>query len=61
MINLSLDELKLIAKSRHIKDNKSMSKERLLSALNESELVKSEKNFDDERIKKIKKDFKGAI
>ena len=39
MINLSLDELKLIAKSRHIKDYKSMSKERLLSALNESESV----------------------
>ena len=38
-----------------------MSKEILLSALNESESVKSEKNFDDERIKKIKKDFKGAI
>ena len=44
MINLSLDELKLIAKSRYIKDYKNMSKERLLSALNESESVKSEEN-----------------
>ena len=61
MINLSLNELKLIAKSRRITDYKSVSKERLLSALNESESVKSEKNFDDERIKKIKKDFKGTL
>ena len=37
MINLSLKELKLIAKSRGIKNYKNMSKERLLSALDESE------------------------
>ena len=41
MLNLSLNELKLVAKSRNIKGNKSMSKERLLSALSESELVES--------------------
>ena len=58
MLNLSLNELKLIAKSRGIKDYKSMSEERLLSSLTESESVKeSEKNFDDARIEKIKKDF----
>ena len=37
MLNLSLNELKLVAKSRHIKGNKSMSKEKLLSALIELE------------------------
>ena len=31
-----------------------MSEERLLSAVNESESVGSEQNFDDKRIKKIK-------
>ena len=40
MLNLSLNELKLVAKSRGLKDYKSMSKERLLSALSESESVK---------------------
>ena len=43
MLNLSLNELKLIAKSRVIKGYKRMSKERLLSGLNESESVESEK------------------
>ena len=48
MLNLSLNELKLIAKSRSIKGYKSMSEDRLVSALNASELVKeSENNFDD--------------
>ena len=40
MLNLSLNELKLVAKSRGLKDYKSMSKARLLSALSESESVK---------------------
>ena len=48
MLNLSLNELKVIVKSRGIKDYKSMSEDRLLSALNASESVeKSEKNLDD--------------
>ena len=47
----------LFAKSRHIKGFKSMSKERLLKALNESQSVEKEKNFDDARIKKIKKNW----
>ena len=55
MLNLSLSELKLIAKSRGIKGYKSMSKERFLSALNESESVESEKDFDNDRIKRSKK------
>ena len=57
MLNLSLNELKLVAKSRGIKGYKSMSKERLLSVLSESKLVGSETNFDDERLKKIKEEF----
>ena len=55
MVNLSLNELKLVAKSRGIKGYKNMSKERLLSALGESELVESENNFDNEKLKKIRK------
>ena len=35
MLNLSLNELKLVAKSRGSKGYKSMSEERLLSALSE--------------------------
>ena len=34
-----------------------MSKERSVSAINESESVDSEKNFDDAKINQIKKDF----
>ena len=37
MRNLSLNELKQIAKMRHIKGYKSMSKKKLLNALDESE------------------------
>ena len=56
MLNLSLNALKLIAKSRSIKSCKYMSKERLLSALNESKPVKeSEKKTDDAKIKEIRK------
>ena len=57
MLNVSLKELKLVAKSRGIKGYRSMSKERLLSALSESELVESKNSFDDERLEKITKDF----
>ena len=56
MLNLSRNELKLVAKPRGIKCYKSVSKEELLSALNKSESVKKrEKNFDYARIKKIRK------
>ena len=48
--------MKTIAKIRGIKGYKSISEERLLSALNESKSVKdSRKNFDDARIRKMKK------
>ena len=60
MLNLALNELKLVAKLRGIKGYKSMSKEKLLSALSESESVESATplskfSFDDERLKKIEK------
>ena len=54
MPNLSLNELKQIAKTRRIKDYKNMSKERLLNALDESESAES---FDNAKIEKIKEDF----
>ena len=57
MLNLSLNELKLITKSTGIRDYKSMSKEGLLSALSESELLESEKNLDNVKIKKIREGF----
>ena len=49
--------MKLLAKNRGIKDYKSMSEERLLSALSDLESVESKISFDDERLKKIRKDF----
>ena len=60
--NLWLNELKLVAKSRGIKGYKRLSKEKLVSTPNESESVESatalsKKSFDDERLKKIRKDF----
>ena len=54
MPNLSLNELKQIAKMRRIKGYKNMSKERLLNALDESESAKS---LDNAKIEKIKEDF----
>ena len=55
MLNLSLNELKQIAKMRRIKGYKIMSKERLLYALDESELAKCLNNA---KIEKIKEHFK---
>ena len=57
MPNLSLNELKQIATMRHIKNYKNMSKERLLSALEESESAANGNDFNNARIKKIKEDF----
>ena len=71
MVNLSLSELKLIAKFRGIKGYKSMSEDELLSAFNAPESLKeSEKNFVDTkpklnfskpRIEKIRKEFNESI
>ena len=52
MPNLSLNELKQITKIRRIKDYKNLSKERLLSVLDESEAAKSKKNLDNAKIKR---------
>ena len=53
---------KVEAKSRGNKVFKSMSEERLLSSLNESESVKeSENEFDDARIKKIFMNFRDGF
>ena len=57
MPNLLLNELKQIMKMTRIKNYKNMSKERLLSALDESESAMNENNFDNVRIKKIREDF----
>ena len=54
MLNLSLKELKAIAKFRDIKSYKSMSEDRLLSPLKASESLKErEKNFYDGNQKQI--------
>ena len=57
MPKLSLNELKQIAKMRRIKGYKNMSKERLLSALDESESAERESNFNNGIIKKIRESF----
>ena len=58
MQKLSLNELKQTAKLRGIKGYKSISEERLVSSINESEPVKeSEKTFGDAKIEKDQKRF----
>ena len=54
MINLSLNELKLIVKSRDIKDYKEKSKEHLIKILSEP---KPNLNLSKKKIKEIVKDF----
>ena len=57
MLILSLNELKLIPKSRAIRGYKSMSEESFLNAPNELDLEKSEKNLDNAKIKKVLRRF----
>ena len=54
MINLSLNELKLITKSRSFKDYKNKSEEDLTKILSEP---KPKTNLSKRKIKKVKKDF----
>ena len=61
MLELSLTELKLVAKGRGIKGYNSMPKERLLSAIDKSQAVESKNNFDGEGLKKVRKDFNYEI
>ena len=58
MLNLSLNELKQLAKMRCIKGDNNMSKGRLLSVLSESE---SSKILDNVKIKKIREDLNKSI
>ena len=55
MLRITLDKLKLVAKSGGTKGYKSMSEERLLRSLNKPKLIKN--NFDNERLKKIREDL----
>ena len=55
MINLSLNELKLIAKSRNIKDYKNKSENDLIKILSEP---KPKINLSKKKIKEIKKGFR---
>ena len=55
MLNLSLKELKLVANLRGIKGYKSMSTEKLLSALRKSESAVSGNDFDNARLKRLEK------
>ena len=57
MLDLPLNELKLVAGNRGIKGYKRMLKKRLLSALNKSKLLESKNSFNDKRLKKIREDF----
>ena len=57
MLELSLVESKLAAKSRGIKGYKSVSKERLSSGISKSELAEGKNSFDDERWKNVRKKF----
>ena len=61
MLDLSTKELKAIAKIRSIKGYKSMSEDKLLSALTLSKPVRKGKktkvNFSKTRIEKIRKEF----
>ena len=53
--------MNLVTKSKGIKGYKSVSKERLLSALSESKSVKGKNCFNVERLKKIRKDLNEII
>ena len=55
MLGITLDKLKLVAESRGIKGYKTISEERLLSALSKPKSIKD--NFDNERLKKIREDL----
>ena len=57
MLNLSLNELKEIAKMKRIKGYNNISKERLLGILSKSESAKSKKNLNNAKITKIRKVF----
>ena len=55
-LKVPLDDLKLIADDRGIKGYKTMTGERLLSALSKPKLTRN--NCDNERLKKIREDLR---
>ena len=55
MINLSLDELKLIAESRNIRDDENKSEKKLIKPLSEP---KPKIRINKKKFEEIKKDFK---
>ena len=59
MINLSLDELRLIAQVRNISDYENKSKEDLIKALSETKpKAKIKIRINKNKLEEIKKDFK---
>ena len=54
MINLSLDELKLVAKNRNIKDYENKSKKDLIKVLSE---LKPKRKIDKKKLEEIRKNF----
>ena len=54
MINLSLDELKLVAKNRSIKDYENKSKKDLIKVLSE---LKPKRKIDKKKLEEIRKIF----
>ena len=54
MINLSLDELRLIAENRNIRDYENKSKKDLIKALSKT---KPKIKFDKKKLEEIRKDF----
>ena len=54
MINLSLDELKLVAKNRNIKDYENKSKKDLIKVLSE---LKPKRKIDKKKLEEIRKIF----
>ena len=54
MINISLDELKLVAESRNIRDYKNKSKKDLIKVLSEP---KPKIKIDKKKLEEIRKDF----
>ena len=54
MINISLDELKLVAESRNIRDYKNKSKKDLIKVLSET---KPKIKIDKKKLEEIRKDF----
>ena len=57
MINLSLDELRLIAENRNIRDYENKSKKDLIKAISEPKSKPKIKIINKKKLEEIKKDF----